>query len=126
MLVGNGSSKKLFACVDDEHVTLRVAVFDHQGHLKDTIPTGQEHLVVVRLFLTPEELQLLMDSVPKWDMAGAIPCTTKSNMSEIDLLVCNKDLETDAKAKSMVGAIKDAFRNGALGWMSCLANIKNM
>ena len=66
--IRHGSSKNLFANVDDE-------LFDHQGHLKDTIPTGHE--VVVRVFLTQEELQLLMDSVPKWDMAGAIPCTTK-------------------------------------------------
>ena len=91
---------------------------------KDTIPTGHEHLAVVRV---EEELLLLMDSVPKWDKAGAIPCTTKSNMSEIDfILVYSKDLETDAKAKSMVCAIEDAFHNDAFGWMSCFPNMKNM
>eukprot|EP00437_Effrenium_voratum_P061893 CAMPEP_0181495804 /NCGR_PEP_ID=MMETSP1110-20121109/52601_1 /TAXON_ID=174948 /ORGANISM="Symbiodinium sp., Strain CCMP421" /LENGTH=130 /DNA_ID=CAMNT_0023623509 /DNA_START=42 /DNA_END=431 /DNA_ORIENTATION=+ len=88
---------------------------------------GHEHLAVVRVFSTEEELQLLMDSVEKWDKAGAIPCTTKSNMSEIDLiLVYSKDLEADAEAKSMVGAIEAAFHSDAFGWMSCFSNIKNM
>ena len=120
-------SKNLFENLDDEHVMLGVAAIDHQGHLKDTIPTGHEHLAVVRVFSTEEELLLLMDSVPKWDKAGAIPCTTKSNMSEIDfILVYSKDLETDAKAKSMVCAIEDAFHNDAFGWMSCFPNMKNM
>lgn len=119
--------KNLFENLGDEHVMLGVAVFDHQGHLKDAIPTGHEHLAVVRVFSTAEELLLLMDSIPKWDKAGAIPCTTKSNMSEIDfILVYSKDLETDAKAKSMVRAIEDAFHNDAFGWMSCFPNMRNM
>ena len=48
-------------------------------------------------------------------------------MSEIDfILVYSKDLGPDAKAKSMVCAIEDAFHNDALGWMSCFPNMKNM
>ena len=125
--IRHANSKNLFENLDDEHVMFGVAVFNHQGHLKDTIPTGHEHLAVVRVFSTEEELLLLMDNVPKWDMAGAIPCTTKSNMSEISfILVCSRDLETDAKAKSMVCAIEDAFHNDAFGWMSCFLNMKNM
>ena len=58
-------SKNLFENLDDEHVMLGVAVFDHKGHLKDTMPTGHEHLAVVRVFSTEEELLLLVDSVPE-------------------------------------------------------------
>ena len=108
----------LFALVLAALAAVQIRAGGHAGH---------EHLAVVRVFSTEEELQLLMDSVPKWDMAGSIPCTTKSNMSEIDLiLVYSKDLETDAEAKEMVGAVENAFHNDAFGWMSCFSNIKNM
>ena len=108
----------LLALVLAALVAVQIRAGGHAGH---------EHLAVVRVFSTEEELQLLMDSVPKWDMAGSIPCTTKSNMSEIDLiLVYSKDLETDAEAKEMVGAVENAFHNDAFGWMSCFSNIKNM
>ncbi|CAE7929108.1 kz, partial [Symbiodinium sp. KB8] len=91
------------------------------------LQAGHKHLAVVRVFSTEEELQLLMDSVEKWDKAGAIPCTTKSSMSEIDLiLVYSKDLEADAEAKSIVGAIEAAFHSDVYGWMSCFSNIKSM
>jgi len=110
----------LFALVLAALATVQIRAGGHAGH---------EHLAVVRVFSTEEELQLLMDSVPKWDMAGSIPCTTKSNMSEIDLiLVYSKDLEMDSAAKGLVSDIEVEFHSSPKGfdWMNCFTNIKNM
>ena len=111
---------KLLALVLAALSVVQIRAAGHAGH---------EHLAVVRVFSTEEELQLLSNSVASWDTAGAIPCTTKSNMSEIDLiLVYSKDLEMDPDAKGLVSEIEAAFNMNPKGndWMNCFTNIKNM
>ncbi|OLQ02897.1 hypothetical protein AK812_SmicGene14200 [Symbiodinium microadriaticum] len=57
---------------------------------------GHEHLAVVRVFST-DEVMLLNGSKMHWDTV--VPCTTKSNMSAIDLiLVYSKDLASNSMA----------------------------
>ncbi|CAE7714386.1 unnamed protein product [Symbiodinium sp. CCMP2592] len=112
------STMTLFALVLAALAAVQIRAGGHAGH---------EHLAVVRVFSTEEELQLLNNSVPQWDMAGSIPCTTKSNMSEIDLiLVYSKDLEMDQDAKGLVSEIEMSFHSKEFNWMNCFTNIKNM
>ncbi|CAE7243108.1 unnamed protein product [Symbiodinium sp. CCMP2592] len=52
------SIKNLFASLDDENVTLGVAVSDHQGHLKDTIPTHHPFKKILALTYYPHQQQI--------------------------------------------------------------------
>ncbi|CAE7212679.1 unnamed protein product [Symbiodinium natans] len=103
---------------------------------------GHEHLAVVRVFSTDEEVMLLKESGEKWD--DEEPCEMKSNMSAIDLiLVYSKDLSMNAMANKVVMELVDGFKikmdmemynmtnvtnpNATMyDWMKCFSDIKYM
>ncbi|CAE7037267.1 unnamed protein product [Symbiodinium natans] len=103
---------------------------------------GHEHLAVVRVFSTDEEVMLLKESGEKWD--DEEPCEMKSNMSAIDLiLVYSKDLMMNPMANKVVMDLMDGFKikmdmemynmtnvtnpNATMyDWMKCFSDIKYM
>ncbi|CAE7257297.1 unnamed protein product, partial [Symbiodinium sp. CCMP2456] len=101
---------------------------------------GHEHLAVVRVFSTDEEVMLLNMSKMGWDQT--VPCTSKSNMSAIDLiLVYSKDLSGNSMANEVVMDMVNGFQmkmdmemygstNVTMGtmydWMECFSAIKSM
>ncbi|OLP84323.1 hypothetical protein AK812_SmicGene34812 [Symbiodinium microadriaticum] len=101
---------------------------------------GHEHLAVVRVFSTDDEVMLLNMSKMGWD--EIVPCSSKSNMSAIDLiLVYSKDLTGNSMANQVVMDMVNGFQmkmdmemygstNVTMGtmydWMECFSAIKSM
>ncbi|CAE7773559.1 unnamed protein product, partial [Symbiodinium necroappetens] len=101
---------------------------------------GHQHLAVVRVFSTDEEVQLLEESGPAWGQTS--PCAVKSNMSDIDLiLVYSKDLDSNPAALQVVMDLENGFQKymdmqnynssnvtsgTSYDWMKCFSRIHHM
>ena len=91
--IRHGSSKNLFENLEDEHVTLGVAMFDHQGHFKDTVPTHHPFKKILTLTYFPQPNMTETVQTP----VGNVTMTTQAATAEPFYHLCETAKLVDTK-----------------------------